>query len=137
MGTSNTEKVHNAYKALVKLHFNSEPRLPYPVYERGWYEWLKAGFLEEDLTLVFQWLSWHNKKKDYKYDIKITRFLDLENFGAWQEQATGWAEIRRKPKLDPNRVEVLRQSGREPELPKEKHVSEIFKAMHDAMGGRQ
>lgn len=86
----------------------------------------------EDLELVMRWVAWNNKVKDYKYSATIQAILDLEKFCAWLELATGWDEMRKKPKHDPNKVSVLAATFRQPEEKPVRPIGDVFKAMRQA-----
>jgi hypothetical protein len=131
MGTT-TQSIHESYLNLLKMHDMPVPKkLPYIIFERGWYEWLKCGFDEDDLALVLKWLVKTNAKADPRYRIQFTlkHILDLEKFSEWYERAGRWASSLNKPKRDPNRDSVIIASGREPELPKTRHIGEVLAAI--------
>jgi hypothetical protein len=128
-----TESIHQAYLALLKLHGLPEPKkLPLIIYERGWYDWLQH-FDADDLALVLKWLVKTNAKQNdprYRIQFSLRNILDLEKFSEWYEKADRWASSLNKPKRDPNRESVLIASGREPELPKTRHISEVMAAIN-------
>lgn len=128
----NLESLHNKYLALQKELFGRPSKSPYMIFERQWYDYCKAGFDESDLELVMRWIKWSNKTRDYQYNCTIQALLDLEKFSAWHELALGWQEQNKKPKQDPNRVDVLRATFREPEQRPCRPVGDVFKAMREA-----
>ena len=124
--------IHAEYLRLRSELFAINSNCPYYLFERQWYEFDKAGFTVQDLALVMRWVKWSNKTHDYQYSMQLRSLLDLERFTGLLEMATGWQEQNKKPKMDSNKVEVLRATFREPESPPARPLKDVFEAMRKA-----
>lgn len=100
--------------------------------ERIWLAVHRFGFSADDVKLIVKGRIKRNQALSYKRSLLIHRIFGDEDDLA--VAANELAEIRaemRKPKFDAGKVAVLAATGRptEPEQPKTRHISEIFKAL--------
>lgn len=91
---------------------------PYSTCERRWFEWHKAGFAEDDLRLVIEYVNRVNKKRSWQFHIplRFDRFIgDLERFGDCLGSARAERRAREhkaKHSYPAAKAEVLRVTGR-------------------------
>ena len=59
------EALHQTFCALT----GTEPRLK--VWERAWFDFVQAGYNQDDLRCVLLWLSKENRRNDFKRSTSI------------------------------------------------------------------
>lgn len=135
--TAQTETMHKLYVAMTGLD------IPYTMQRHySWESWLVAGHTQPDLELVVHYIKRRIKEGRREKESLLFRNMiqNKENFA--EDLAIAKAESRNSPRMAPDKIRVLRATGRAENPPQAKpepvrgHVEKLIRELHEAVEKR-
>lgn len=105
-------ELHECYCAMT----GRSPKLA--VFQRLWWDFQKAGYVQDDLIIVLRFMLRENQRNNYKYGLGLAKLIgDLERYDDLLNEAKAKTRNRIKPKT--NRESVLAAFRKAPEPQRE------------------